>query len=195
MFIFRQRFSDTHAFAEIEEAGGKTPKESQIIKGRWKRQWRWRRRGKRRWKGRGGNQWHWKRSSGDGGEEGDERGEEEISGVGRKEVNSGDGGEKESNGGGDGVGRGEERRWSDKGDNYADPVYGVATICHQVRCLRWGHPRLFDTATSLLIWYKMFCMRDMSYRPTWMKFINMLSVYTQSGTHRRVNWWIIAVLT
>ena len=79
--------------------------------------------------------------------------------------------------------------------NYADPVYGVATICHQVRCLRWGHPRLFDTATSLLIWYKMFCMRDISYRPTWMKFINMLSVYTQSGTHRRVNWWIIAVLT
>ena len=23
-------------------------------------------------------------------------------------------------------------------NNYADPVYGVATICHQVRCLRWG---------------------------------------------------------
>ena len=79
--------------------------------------------------------------------------------------------------------------------NYANPVYGVATICHQVRCLRWGHPSLFHTATSLLIWYKIFCMRDISYRITWMKFIYMLSVYAQSGTHRCVNWWIIAVLT
>ena len=35
--------------------------------------------------------------------------------------------------------------------NYADPVYGVATICHQVRCLRWGQPSLFHTAMSLLI--------------------------------------------
>ena len=35
------------------------------------------------------------------------------------------------------------------GHNYANPVYGVATICHQVRCLRWGHPSLFHTATSL----------------------------------------------
>ena len=80
-------------------------------------------------------------------------------------------------------------------DNNANPVYGVATICHQVRCLRWGHPSLFHTATSLLIWYKMFSMRDILYRLMWMKFINMLSVYVQSGTHRRFNWWIIAVLT
>ena len=36
-------------------------------------------------------------------------------------------------------------------NNYANPVYGVATICHQVRWLRWGHPSLFHTATSLLI--------------------------------------------
>ena len=79
--------------------------------------------------------------------------------------------------------------------NYADPVYGVATICHQVRCLRWGQPSLFHTAMSLLIWYKMFCMRDISYRLIWMKYINKLSVYAQSGTHRPVNWWIIAVLT
>ena len=78
-------------------------------------------------------------------------------------------------------------------DNYANLVYGVATICHQVRCLRWGHPSHFDTATSLLIWYTMFCMRDISYRLIWMKFINMLSVYAQSGTHRRFNWWIVAV--
>ena len=46
-----------------------------------------------------------------------------------------------------------------------------------------------------LIWYKMFCMADISYRFIWMKFINMLSVYAQSGMHRHFKWWIIAVLT
>ena len=38
------------------------------------------------------------------------------------------------------------------GKNYVNPAYGVATICRQVRWLRWGHPSLFHTATSLLIW-------------------------------------------
>ena len=80
-------------------------------------------------------------------------------------------------------------------DNYANPVYGVATTCRQVRWLRWGHPSLFHTATSLLIWYKMFCVRDISYRFIWMEFINMFSVYAQSGTHSRFNWKIIVVLT
>ena len=75
--------------------------------------------------------------------------------------------------------------------NYANPVYGVATICQQVRFLRWGHPSLFHIATALLIWYKMFCMREISYRLIWMKFKNRLSVYVQPGTHRCVNWWII----
>ena len=79
--------------------------------------------------------------------------------------------------------------------NYANPVYGVATVCHQVRCLRWGHPSPFHTATSRLIWCKMFCVRDISNRLTWMEFINMFSMYAQSGTHRRFNRWIIAVLT
>ena len=79
--------------------------------------------------------------------------------------------------------------------NNAKPVYGLATICHQARWLRWGHPSLFRTATSLLIWYKMFCVRDISYRLIWMEFINMFSVYAQSGTHSRFNWWIIVVLT
>ena len=79
--------------------------------------------------------------------------------------------------------------------NYANPVYGVDTICHQVRCLRWGHPSPFHTAMSLLIWYKMFCMTDISYKIIGMKFINMLSVYAQPGTHRRFDWWIIAILT
>ena len=82
-----------------------------------------------------------------------------------------------------------------RADNYANPVYGVVTICHQVRWLRWGHPSLFHTATSLLISYKMFCVRDVSYRLIWMEFINMFSVYAQSGTHSRFNWWVIVVLT
>ena len=72
--------------------------------------------------------------------------------------------------------------------NYANPVYGAAIICHQVRWLRWGHPSLFHIATSLLIWYKMFCVRGISYRLIWMEFINMFSVYAQSGTHSRFNW-------
>ena len=67
--------------------------------------------------------------------------------------------------------------------NYANPVYGVAIICHQVRWLCWGHPSFFHIATSLLIWYKMFCVRDISYRLIW-KF----SVYAQSGKHSRFNW-------
>ena len=72
--------------------------------------------------------------------------------------------------------------------DYANPAYGVATICHQVRWLRWGHPSLFHTAASLLIWYRMFCVRDISYRLIWMEFINMFSMYAQSGTHSRFNW-------
>ena len=72
--------------------------------------------------------------------------------------------------------------------NYANPVYRVATICHQVRWLRWGHPSLFHIATSLLIWYKMFCVRDVSYRLIWMELINMFSEYAQSGTHGHFNW-------
>ena len=72
--------------------------------------------------------------------------------------------------------------------NYANPVYGVATICHQVRWLRWGHPSLFHTATSRLIWYKMFCVRDISYRLTWIEFISMFSMYAKSGMHSRFNW-------
>ena len=38
--------------------------------------------------------------------------------------------------------------------NYANPIYGIATICHQVRWSHWGHPSLFHTTTSLLIWKK-----------------------------------------
>ena len=85
---------------------------------------------------------------------------------------------------------------------------GIATItrylsshiwcCHYLppgSLLTLGHPNPFHIATSLLIWYKMFCMRDISYRLIWMKFISMLSVYANSGTHRRFDWWMIASFT
>ena len=73
------------------------------------------------------------------------------------------------------------------GQNYANPAYGAATICHYVRWLRWGHPSLFHTATSILIWYKMFCVRDIS--ETYMDGIhNMFSVHAQPGMHSRFNW-------
>ena len=39
-----------------------------------------------------------------------------------------------------------------------------------------GGISLYHTATSRLIWYKMF-LRDISYRLIWMEFINMFSVY------------------
>ena len=35
-------------------------------------------------------------------------------------------------------------------DNTLNLVYSVATICYQVRCIRWEHPSLFRTAVSLL---------------------------------------------
>ena len=72
--------------------------------------------------------------------------------------------------------------------NYTNLVYGVAAICYQVHWLLWVHPSLFHTATSLLIWYKMFCVRDISYRLIWMEFINMISMYAQSGTHSHFTW-------
>ena len=58
--------------------------------------------------------------------------------------------------------------------NNLNPIQGVATICHQVRCMRWGHPSLFDAATSLLNWYKMACTANILHRHIWAKFMNML---------------------
>ena len=72
--------------------------------------------------------------------------------------------------------------------NTLNPVYGVAILCHQFRCIRWGYPILFYTAASLSSWYKTVCMRKMVYRLRGMKFINILSMYVQSGTHMHFNW-------
>ena len=87
------------------------------------------------------------------------------------------------------------RELSNMAINTVSLVYDVAIICHQVRCICWGHPSLFHTAMSLLSWYQLFCTGDISYRFIWMKFINMLSMCVQSGMHRHFHWWMIVVLT
>ena len=38
--------------------------------------------------------------------------------------------------------------------DYVNPVYGVASICHQVRCLPWGHPSLIQPR---LFWFDIKC--------------------------------------
>ena len=58
-----------------------------------------------------------------------------------------------------------------------------------------SHPSLFHTATSLLNWYKMACMANILHRLIWVKFMSILSMYVQSGTHKHFHWRIIAVLT
>ena len=80
--------------------------------------------------------------------------------------------------------------------NNLNPVQNVAIICHQVRCMRWGHPSLFRAATSLLNQCKMVCMTNVLHRLIWIIFMSMLStMYVQSGTHRHFHWRIIPVLT
>ena len=44
-----------------------------------------------------------------------------------------------------------------------------------------GHPSLVHIATSLLIWYKMFCVRDISNRLMWMELINMFPCMHSMG--------------
>ena len=59
----------------------------------------------------------------------------------------------------------------------------------------WVHPSIFHAAAYLLNWYKMACMANVLHRLIWVKFMSMLSMYVQSGTHRHFHWRIITVLT
>ena len=52
-----------------------------------------------------------------------------------------------------------------------------------------GVTSVVGVPSTHLVWYIMFCVSDISYRLIWMEFMNMFSVYAQSGTH------IIVVLT
>ena len=48
-------------------------------------------------------------------------------------------------------------------DNYVNPVYCVASVCHQVRCMYWGLLAHFHRAISYLKCYKIVCMRYLAY--------------------------------
>ena len=43
--------------------------------------------------------------------------------------------------------------------NYVNPVCRAATVCHQVRCMYWGHLGHFYRAISHLKWCKIVCRR------------------------------------
>ena len=77
--------------------------------------------------------------------------------------------------------------------NYVNPVCCVATVCHQVRCMYWGHLGHFHRATSHLKWYKIVCMRYLTCTFSQMKSINMVAMFLQSGVPRHFLWRSIAV--
>ena len=77
--------------------------------------------------------------------------------------------------------------------NYVNPVCCVATACHQVRCMYWGHLGHFHRAISHLKWYKIVCMRYLACTFSQMKSINTFSMCLQSGVPRHFVWRFIAV--
>ena len=60
--------------------------------------------------------------------------------------------------------------------NYV-PVCCVATVCHQFRCMYWGHLGHFHRAISHLKWYETGCMRYLACTFSQMKSINMFSMF------------------
>ena len=77
--------------------------------------------------------------------------------------------------------------------NYVNPVCCVATVCHQVRCMYWGHFGHFQRAISHLKWHKIVYMRYLACTFSRMKCINMFSMFLQSGVPRHFVWRFIAV--
>ena len=83
----------------------------------------------------------------------------------------------------------------DLSQNYVNPLCCVATVCHQVRCMYWGHLGHFHRAISHLKWYKIVCMGYLACTFSQMKSINMFSMFLQSGVPRHFLWRFIAVWT
>ena len=77
--------------------------------------------------------------------------------------------------------------------NYVNPVYCFATVCHQVCCMYWGHLGHFDRVISHLMCYKIVCTRYLACTFSQMKSINMFSMVLQSGVPRHFLWRFIAV--
>ena len=61
--------------------------------------------------------------------------------------------------------------------NYANPVCCVATVCHQVRCMYWGHLGHLHRAISHLKGHKIVCMRYLACTFSQMKSIDMFSMF------------------
>ena len=77
--------------------------------------------------------------------------------------------------------------------NYVSPVCCVDTVCHQVRCMYWGHLGHFHRAISHSKWHKIVCMRYLACTFSQMKSINMFSMFFKSGVPRHFPWRFIAV--
>ena len=77
--------------------------------------------------------------------------------------------------------------------NYVNPVCCVATVCHQVRCMYWGHWDYFHRAISHLKWRKIACMRYVACIFSRVKSIDMFSMFLQSGVPIHFLWRFIAV--
>ena len=77
--------------------------------------------------------------------------------------------------------------------NYVNPICCIATVCHQVRCMYWGHLGYFHRAISHLKWYKIVCMRYLACIFCQMKSIDMFSMFLQSGVPRNFLSRFIAV--
>ena len=77
--------------------------------------------------------------------------------------------------------------------NYVNPVCCVATVCHQVRCMYWGHLGHFHIAISHLKWYKIVCMRYLACIFSQTKSIYMFPMFLQSGVLRHSLSRFIAV--
>ena len=78
-------------------------------------------------------------------------------------------------------------------NNYINPACCVATVCHQARCMYWGHLGHFHRAISHLRWYKIVCKRYLVCTFSQMKSINIFSMFWQSGVPRHFLWKFIAV--
>ena len=72
-----------------------------------------------------------------------------------------------------GLSRTSGKLWQD----YVYPVYCVATVCRQVRCMYWGHLGHFHRAISHLKWYEIVCIRYLACTFSQMKYINKFSTF------------------
>ena len=79
--------------------------------------------------------------------------------------------------------------------NNLNPIFCVATVCHQICRMFWGHLSVFHRAISHLNWYKMVCMEDLTRTFSRNKSTYMFYMYLQSGVPGHFLGRYIAILT